>query len=728
MSGSLKKKSEIVGYASVSPMGLLSLNSEFETKKYFSFSEGVFTFKPVLYELLADQIRAVITDEKRFEELFLKPKVIDSENARDLNIKNIFDKSNLLLGWSILQALKDWKQQGKDKKLGKVGLILATTTGSAWYWEQLLKELKIGPPNLDTGQVNPEAGLIKFETWYQQVIEELNLDEFDFSVNLEKAVKTTSEIFYSLGYESRPKELSDRWQVDSDYCFVISSACAGSTQAMGLAKNWIESDEVDSCLVCGVEVLCELTISGFRSLGLISAELCRPFDENRRGINLAEGAATLLLSSRKAHERSVEATNVESISGSSFNLELSRKKLRHFLMGYGTNSDCYHLTSPLPNGEGVAQAVQYAMADANVSPEEIAWVHAHGTGSKANDLSEASALKQFPFSPSMKMSSTKGAHGHTLAASGIIELTVILNSLSQNQVLPNFNLEKIDPLVGLKPFNLEPSKPLDELRFPFVTLKNSIGFGGTNAAIILVSSFDEAIFKNASAPKKEFKKDMEVRFEKQFEFSVEEVETFFGRTSLDPIFRKATTNMKLACKGITLALIFLKKELLVERQLLTNLEKSGLSLSIELNTLFGEFETTLEFEYNLIVQNLGRPLLFQNSLHHSTIGFVSILLKQYWSEDEVWKSIKLHQIQTMTKSKGVRSPDLQSSVVRDSNRGDLAGANSARAKLVSPISRGATLSIEIDVDCFSKGPDIKHLRRNHEAKSMQGKVQLLNTI
>ena len=230
---------------------------------------------------------------------------------------------------------------------------------------------------------------------------------------------------------------------------LVTTACAAGTQALALGAQMIRSGRVQRCLVGGVEVLSELTLHGFRSLRLISDNPARPFDRDRSGINLSEGAAWVALSSDESEV---------------------------CVLGHGLNSDAFHMTAPHPEGRGLAQAIKAALNRASLNPEDIDWVHAHGTGSPANDTAESHALNQIFGRTGVAVASSKWLHGHLLGGSGLLESLLCVRALETGRAFGSLGVQNPDPALAL---NLAPPKKVQRI------LKTTLGFGGSNAAIIL---------------------------------------------------------------------------------------------------------------------------------------------------------------------------------------------------------------------------------------------------
>lgn len=231
----------------------------------------------------------------------------------------------------------------------------------------------------------------------------------------------------------------------------VSAACASAGKAFASAGRLIASGLADAALVGGVDALCEMTIRGFRSLGVLSSEPCRPFCAERKGINIGEGAAMFLL------ERDADA-------------QLS-------LSGWGESADAYHMTAPDPSGAGAARAMREAIAAAGLSPSDIDLVNAHGTGTAHGDASEAAAIATV-LGGDVPVVSTKGYTGHTLGAAGAVEAALSLDSLSHDFIPASRGSAPLDSGLGIDVL-LRPRKA--PLRY---VLSNSFAFGGSNVSVI----------------------------------------------------------------------------------------------------------------------------------------------------------------------------------------------------------------------------------------------------
>jgi 3-oxoacyl-[acyl-carrier-protein] synthase II len=243
---------------------------------------------------------------------------------------------------------------------------------------------------------------------------------------------------------------------------IISNACASGACAIGEAWNLVRGGAVDRVFTGGYDVLSQFVFAGFDSLQALSPTTCRPFDKNRDGLAMGEGAAMLALET----------------------LESARKRNAEILgeiIGYATTIDRHHLTQPHPEGNAAFTAMTEACATAKVSPADIDYVNAHGTGTPLNDSAEAVAINRWAGTraATLPVSSTKANIGHLLGGAGAVETVACLMAMQGQWLPPELALETPDPLCQ---FPLV-SKP-QEASLTTV-LSNSFGFGGVNATLIL---------------------------------------------------------------------------------------------------------------------------------------------------------------------------------------------------------------------------------------------------
>ena len=244
---------------------------------------------------------------------------------------------------------------------------------------------------------------------------------------------------------------------------VPSVACASGNVALGAALDLIRRGRCDVVLAGGADALHDFVLAGFGSLKAADSALCRPFDRRRRGLNLGEAAAFVVVES-EAHAVARGA------------------RIRAWLDGYGVAADAVHMTGPDREGRGAARAMQAALDDAGRSAADVSYVSAHGTATPFNDLMEAKALALVlgARAATTPLNSIKGALGHTLGAAAALEAIACVRTLETGLVPPTPGTEELDPEI-----------PLDVVRGTAravaarVALSTASGFGGTNAAVVL---------------------------------------------------------------------------------------------------------------------------------------------------------------------------------------------------------------------------------------------------
>ena len=242
----------------------------------------------------------------------------------------------------------------------------------------------------------------------------------------------------------------------------IATACSSSATAIGCGLDSIRSGEVDIAMMGGSESLSEVTFGGFNSLRAVDEEYCRPFDLNRKGLSLGEGAAILVIE---------EAEHV-----------LKRgAKIYAELLGYGLSGDGHHMTAPDPEGRGAFRAMQEALKDGGVRLDEVDYINAHGTATPANDLAETKAIKSLFKERAKKIpvSASKSMIGHCLGAAGAVEALATVLVVQNNRVPPTIHYQTPDPECDL---DYVPNQPREAV--VKVALSNSFAFGGNNTALV----------------------------------------------------------------------------------------------------------------------------------------------------------------------------------------------------------------------------------------------------
>ncbi|MBR7067785.1 MAG: beta-ketoacyl-[Bacteroidales bacterium] len=246
-----------------------------------------------------------------------------------------------------------------------------------------------------------------------------------------------------------------------DICSTLSTACSSAANAIIMGANLIATGRADAVVAGGSECLSKFHLNGFHTLMIIDKQPCRPFDRQRAGLNLGEGAAFVVLES----EQSMRARGVEPLCQ---------------LSGYANTCDAFHQTATSANGQGPYLAMKSALQMANLQPSDIDYINAHGTGTPNNDISEGIAIERVFGQQVPHTSSTKPFTGHTTSAAGSVEAVISILALQHRFVPANLNLKQ----------------PIEELHFTPVSqtlrdidlhhvLSNSFGFGGNDSAYIL---------------------------------------------------------------------------------------------------------------------------------------------------------------------------------------------------------------------------------------------------
>ena len=254
----------------------------------------------------------------------------------------------------------------------------------------------------------------------------------------------------------------------------IVTACSSATNAIGNAFEYLQLGKAQVIVTGGSEAsVNQIGIAGFASLTALSKsedpqQASIPFDRDRNGFVMGEGAATLVLET------------------------LDHAQQRHApilaeVVGYGTTSDAYHMTAPDPEGKGAMRAMQQALNQAHITPDQVDYINAHGTSTAANDSAEAQAIERlFGQNSHVKVSSTKGMTGHLLGAAGAIEAVATIGAMQQSQMPVNVGVQHQDEVCPVTLVNDENKQAPVEY-----ALSNSFGFGGHNAVIALKRWYSE---------------------------------------------------------------------------------------------------------------------------------------------------------------------------------------------------------------------------------------------
>ncbi len=246
----------------------------------------------------------------------------------------------------------------------------------------------------------------------------------------------------------------------TDYVTTVSTACSSSANAIMLGTRLIKNNILDRAIVGGCDALTKFTINGFSSLKILDSEECKPFSEDRAGLNLGEGAGYLVLESEKA-------------------MVNSGKKAHAQITGHANTCDAFHQTASSPEGDGPYRAMKKALETAGLAPKKIDYINTHGTGTRNNDITEGKAIKRlFSENPPL-FSSTKPYTGHTLGAAGGIEAVFSCLAIKENWAYPNLNWHTQMTDLDLKPI----TELIEDVAIKHV-ISNSFGFGGNDSSLI----------------------------------------------------------------------------------------------------------------------------------------------------------------------------------------------------------------------------------------------------
>ncbi|MBW3634914.1 MAG: beta-ketoacyl-[acyl-carrier-protein] synthase family protein [Armatimonadetes bacterium] len=255
---------------------------------------------------------------------------------------------------------------------------------------------------------------------------------------------------------------ASRWENDAPRA-TLSNACSSGTHAIGLAADWLRLGKCEIAIAGGFDGLGISTLAGLSILRTISPDELRPFDKNRSGTLFGEGGAMLVLETENSMKRRRAAPIAE-------------------FLGWSVNSNAYHLTAPDKDGAGLAAVMARALHNAQIAPERVGYINAHGTGTTYNDLAETQAIKTVfgPHAKNLAVSSIKAATSHTMGAAGALEAIATALALQNGVLPPTLNLENPDPDCDLDyvPNTARESKIE-------VAISNSSGIGGNNASVVL---------------------------------------------------------------------------------------------------------------------------------------------------------------------------------------------------------------------------------------------------
>lgn len=343
-------------------------------------------------------------------------KLSNEDLSERLNIvkENSYTRTSLLAIFAIKEAIKHFS----ETEISQMGLVSASTVG----------------------------GMDKTEQYFY---------EYQNNISVRKYIHT-----HNIGDITH--QIADYFGLKS-IVTALSTACSSSANAIITGCNLLRMGYLKQVIVGGSDPLSKFTINGFNSLMILSDTDCQPFDNNRKGLNLGEAGAYLVLETEE-------------------NALKNNHKILATLSGWGNANDAYHQTASSADGEGAFLAMQKALSMANLSPSEIDYVNAHGTATQNNDLSESIALSRV-FHSVPHFSSTKAFTGHTLATASSVEAIYSILAIQNGIVFPNLNFQT--PMVEVD------IKPQTEIKYKEINnvLSNSFGFGG-NCSTLIFSKYD----------------------------------------------------------------------------------------------------------------------------------------------------------------------------------------------------------------------------------------------
>ncbi len=287
--------------------------------------------------------------------------------------------------------------------------------------------------------------------------------EGQIEVQLSKGAKRVSPFLVPMMMSNAASaNISMRYKFQGP-CETVITACASSTHSIGNAARLVASGRCDIMIAGGAEAPLTTTgIAAFRNMtALSSTDVSMPFDKNRDGFVIAEGAATLILEDLEHAKR--RGANILGL-----------------IIGAASSADAHHITAPAPNGLGALSCMQLALEDANLEPEEISHINAHGTSTPLNDAAEAEAIGKLFSSNRPPVTSIKGAIGHSLGAAGAIEAVACILTNQKELIPPTIGLKILDP-----EFNMDVVKDEPRKFQPGNIISNSFGFGGHNGSVII---------------------------------------------------------------------------------------------------------------------------------------------------------------------------------------------------------------------------------------------------
>ena len=345
-----------------------------------------------------------------------------------------------------LREMAGWK--GTDSRSSLLGFIAAREAlQEAGLWDGNRVRNQVKGRHLKIGLISSTsvAGMDLTENFFPGFLENRKAGKLRF-VHQHEGGATTERIARGLGIR--------------DYINTISTACSSSADAIMLGARLLKAGELDVVVAGGTDALSKFTLNGFNTLMILDQQLCQPFDQNRRGLNLGEGAGFVVLAGSE-------------IAG------LLDADCRVKLAGYANANDAHHQTASSPDGTGSWLAMKGALEIAGIAPEQVGYINLHGTGTQNNDSSESIAIERVFGNRYPAMSTTKGYTGHTLAACGGIEAIYSCFSLEEQELFPCLRIQQ--PVIEAPGVVVTELRKVSGLKH---VLSNSFGFGGNCSSLL----------------------------------------------------------------------------------------------------------------------------------------------------------------------------------------------------------------------------------------------------
>ncbi len=343
---------------------------------------------------------------------------------------------------------EDYISNGSGRKVGKGSQFAIAATKLA------LDDSKIDKNNVDHERVGVSIGTTAGEIQILERVNYLRYKKGDDNVD--------SDLFLKHPCNNIPSNIGIEFGFEGPNT-IIPTACAAGNYAIGYACDLIKLGRADIMLAGGTDPFSKVAFVGFSRLNAVAPDICQPFDKNRKGMLIGEGAGMLVL---------------ESLDDA-----LARKaSIYAEILGYGLSCDGYHITIPHPDGNGVISAMEKALKDANVKPEDVQHISSHGTGTVANDKAETISIKKVfgEHAKHLAISSAKSMMGHTMGAASAIEAIACALAIKNDVVPPTINYETKDPECDL---DFVPNVKR-EMRVN-IALNNAYAFGGNNSCLVL---------------------------------------------------------------------------------------------------------------------------------------------------------------------------------------------------------------------------------------------------